>query len=339
MGYHWNHLDDLMVWLKIITRLVRLTKQGATCWGLRQLGFLAVGCVELLETSGRWRCSFVPGSSCTSHLAGWMPSGVATNSIFFCFLFAKKIIDLPGGKINDPSLGKILFSFVPPPRFVKRSGARRAPGPEGPAPKISIFGLAKVRPKLRKFQFFGPLACPRNDQKSPNFENLDFWGTWDHLHTKKGQISKISNFWSPDSLPVPKNQKFRKFQWTGHHHMIRGHTLEKKKAPAQLPIHLLPPPPHCPHSVHWWLCWCDKVLTFSSLLSTVLYCGEAWGDAWYHSAVSEGSCWAVEGWNDREWVNTVLQFCQCCVKYSAVLWGATHSICGSVLMASDKVST
>ena len=114
MGYHWNHLDDLMVWLKIITRLVRLTKQGATCWGLRQLGFLAVGCVELLETSGRWRCSFVPGSSCTSHLAGWMPSGVATNSIFFCFLFAKKIIDLPGGKINDPSLGKILFSFVPP---------------------------------------------------------------------------------------------------------------------------------------------------------------------------------------------------------------------------------
>ena len=34
-------------------------------------------------------------------------SGLATNSIFFCFLFVKKIIDLPGGQINDPSSGKL----------------------------------------------------------------------------------------------------------------------------------------------------------------------------------------------------------------------------------------
>ena len=108
MGYHWNHLDDLMVWLKIITRLVRLTKQGATCWGLRQLGFLAVGCVELLETSGRWRCSFVPGSSCTSHLAGWMPSGVATNSIFFWFLFVKKSLICLEGKSMTPRRGNTI---------------------------------------------------------------------------------------------------------------------------------------------------------------------------------------------------------------------------------------
>ena len=33
-------------------------------------------------------------------------TGLATNSIFFCFLFVKKIIDLPGGQINDPSSGK-----------------------------------------------------------------------------------------------------------------------------------------------------------------------------------------------------------------------------------------
>ena len=114
MGYHWNHLDDLMVWLKIITRLVRLTKQGATCWGLRQLGFLAVGCVELLETSGRWRCSFVPGSSCTSHSAGWMPSGVATNSIFFWFLFVKKSLICLEGKSMTTRWGKYCsLSFLP----------------------------------------------------------------------------------------------------------------------------------------------------------------------------------------------------------------------------------
>ena len=39
--------------------------------------------------------------------------GLATYSIFFCFLFVKKIIDLPGGQINDPLSGKTLFSVVP----------------------------------------------------------------------------------------------------------------------------------------------------------------------------------------------------------------------------------
>ena len=31
---------------------------------------------------------------------------MTTNSIFFCSLFVKNIIDLPGGQINDPSSGK-----------------------------------------------------------------------------------------------------------------------------------------------------------------------------------------------------------------------------------------
>ena len=31
--------------------------------------------------------------------------GLGTNSIFFCFLFVKKIIGLPVGKINDPLSG------------------------------------------------------------------------------------------------------------------------------------------------------------------------------------------------------------------------------------------
>ena len=115
--------------------------------------------------------------------------------------------------------------------------------------KIPIFRALETtttpkKQKFRKFPIFGLATQPLRPKKS-KFRNFQFF-CW------------------PDSLPVPKNQKFRKFQWTGHHHMIRGHTLEKKKAPAQLPIHLLPPPPHCPHSVHWWLCWCDKVLTFSS---------------------------------------------------------------------------
>ena len=43
------------------------------------------------------------------------PAGLATNSIFFCLLFVKKIIDW---QINDPSLGKTLFSFVPPSNFL-----------------------------------------------------------------------------------------------------------------------------------------------------------------------------------------------------------------------------
>ena len=38
---------------------------------------------------------------------------VATNS-FIPACFLKKIIDLPGGQNNDPSLGKTLFSFSPP---------------------------------------------------------------------------------------------------------------------------------------------------------------------------------------------------------------------------------
>ena len=42
------------------------------------------------------------------------PGSLATNSIYFCFLFCKKIIDLPGGQINDPSSGETLFSSVPP---------------------------------------------------------------------------------------------------------------------------------------------------------------------------------------------------------------------------------
>ena len=41
-------------------------------------------------------------------------SGLATNSIFFCFLFVKKIIDLPEGHFNDPSSGKhYSLSFLP----------------------------------------------------------------------------------------------------------------------------------------------------------------------------------------------------------------------------------
>ena len=38
--------------------------------------------------------------------------GLFTNKIFACLLFVRKIIDLPGGQINDPSLGRVLLSFV-----------------------------------------------------------------------------------------------------------------------------------------------------------------------------------------------------------------------------------
>ena len=43
------------------------------------------------------------------------PSGLFTHSIFFQFAFCKKIIDLPGGQINDPSLGGKHYSlpFLP----------------------------------------------------------------------------------------------------------------------------------------------------------------------------------------------------------------------------------
>ena len=41
-----------------------------------------------------------------------MVPGLATNS-FLLFAFCKKIIDLPGGQIRDPSLRRVLFSFVP----------------------------------------------------------------------------------------------------------------------------------------------------------------------------------------------------------------------------------
>ena len=34
---------------------------------------------------------------------------------YFCFL--KRIIDLPSWQINDPSLGKAFFSFVPPSKL------------------------------------------------------------------------------------------------------------------------------------------------------------------------------------------------------------------------------
>ena len=41
-------------------------------------------------------------------------TGLATNSILFCFFFVKNIIDLPGGQINDPSLGKhYSLQFLP----------------------------------------------------------------------------------------------------------------------------------------------------------------------------------------------------------------------------------
>ena len=40
-------------------------------------------------------------------------SGLVTN-FFSCFLLVKKIIDLPGGQINDPSSGKCFFlTFLP----------------------------------------------------------------------------------------------------------------------------------------------------------------------------------------------------------------------------------
>ena len=41
----------------------------------------------------------------------WNAASLATNLIFFCFLFMKKIIDLSGGQINDPSSGSC-FSFL-----------------------------------------------------------------------------------------------------------------------------------------------------------------------------------------------------------------------------------
>ena len=108
---HHKLLKSCELWE--ITRLVRLTKQGATGWGLRQLGFLAVGCVELLETSGRWRCSSVPGSSYTSHLTNWCQVWQLIQFLSVSLLL-KRIIDLPGGQFNDHSLQRIWFSFVPP---------------------------------------------------------------------------------------------------------------------------------------------------------------------------------------------------------------------------------
>ena len=38
--------------------------------------------------------------------------GVAADSIVFGLLFVKKIIVLPGGRINDLSSGRVLFSFI-----------------------------------------------------------------------------------------------------------------------------------------------------------------------------------------------------------------------------------
>ena len=41
-----------------------------------------------------------------------LASGLDTNSIFLLFPFGKKIIDLPGGQINDPLVwGNIFFSL------------------------------------------------------------------------------------------------------------------------------------------------------------------------------------------------------------------------------------
>ena len=48
--------------------------------------------------------SFKVSLSCLWWLI-WL-TGLATDSIFFLFPVCKKIIDLPGGKINDPSSGK-----------------------------------------------------------------------------------------------------------------------------------------------------------------------------------------------------------------------------------------
>ena len=47
-------------------------------------------------------------------LAPPLSAGLATNSIFLCFLFVKKIIDLPEGHINDASLGEhYTLPFLP----------------------------------------------------------------------------------------------------------------------------------------------------------------------------------------------------------------------------------
>ena len=59
------------------------------------------------------------GTIPTPHPTTWRSSvrivtGLATNSIFFCFLFLWKLIDLPGGQINDPSSGKhYCLPFLP----------------------------------------------------------------------------------------------------------------------------------------------------------------------------------------------------------------------------------
>ena len=114
--------------------------------------------------------------------------------------------------------------------------------------KISIFWATRSqkwpkKPKFRKSRFLGHLRPPPH-QKRPNFENFEFLLTRQSTRPQKSEISKISM----DRTP-PHDQ---------------GAHPWKKKAPAQLPIHLLPPPPHCPHSVHWWLS-CH----FSSVLSVL----------------------------------------------------------------------
>ena len=45
-------------------------------------------------------------------------SGLTTNLLSFSLNFVKKIIDLPGGQIDDHSLRRIFFSTIPSSNFL-----------------------------------------------------------------------------------------------------------------------------------------------------------------------------------------------------------------------------
>ena len=147
-------------------------------------------------------------------------------------------------------------------------------GPKGPRArrartqnqKIENFNSLVTRPgwidqktrNFEKFDFLGLVTRPET-QKSQNFEIFNFWACYPALKTKKVEISKFSIFLLTRHSTRPQKSEISKISMDRTPPHDQGAHPWKKKAPAQLPIHLLP---HCPHSVHWWLsCHCSSVLS------------------------------------------------------------------------------
>ena len=95
-----------------VTLLKSYSPINKPVWNFRTQGLAAVGQDEVVILLIKLEGESLPARNIFEHLqhlyeqASNGNSGLATTSIFFCFLFVKKIIDLPGGQINDPSSGK-----------------------------------------------------------------------------------------------------------------------------------------------------------------------------------------------------------------------------------------